>query len=811
MKEFGDLGARRLDFSDLGAQPSDPLTRAAQLRQEPGFATMDPREKTRRAYELVTASVPQEGVAQVPAEPTPPGTEQEMMPRTKRFLNRAGGNLAATPGAAWELMKGAATAYARPTEVPGMLERARKGFVESARDLGTEVGKTPESAGVSGPVGAAGALAPEMLADLTTGWLMPWGARVGGKALAARDNPPLPARRFPGDYKLAVEAREGFWPGLAENVSGSPSTKTIMADALRPRIAAVNAEADNLLGLAGPEVAPVADDVARAAAARVALGAEKRDAYRARELTRRVGPFSWGGAGKMVENAVRGSAKNAKTRKRAIWNPTDEGATARGVQVGLERVQGVTQPVAEVSGEAFKKLAAPLGDETARLVARTARPNRATPAIGVGDVSASMSPETIAFLNQLSEAPLTAGEIAGLPPGARPGATMSWAAARQARTEIGDLLNRARRARGGELGNINTKVLGQVYGALSDEMKAALAEHPDLLARFEAGDAAQRSFRRKYGSKGTMTNELMKPETAMQPSQVAGRVAKGTPESAKNLMGVLKGVDPGREAMQSGVVDYLLQKTKSAGAGVEPRFNFRAAIAKMDQLPAYKQVLGAKYDAFKRDLEYLAKSQEKGVTGQIGKQKFTVSPTGKATFEPTKRAALETLLKGATVKEPKVGRVIYGNRLLRAFDLRGEQALRNAGWTEPEIARIKEFSEAINEHSQTTSKAGAIGGKVLGVADLGAVAAMMMGVGRMLTGHVPSGAALFGSALTWPASKRALAAIYFQPEGPHLLARAMQTGKWGTQAGKVVGAASQAGTVGNVTRIKFDENGDPVK
>jgi len=758
------MSPAEIDFLDRAGRIEKPPSMdpsqaaAAQLRQEPGFAEMDPREKTRRAYEMVTGGEP------MPELPGPEDAAAGPLRGAKAFVGRTADSILGLPGAAYNVGKSFVTKG--PTQTGIDLGR---GFVKGAQDLGAEAATDPWSAG------------GKALADVAGMTVTPALARGAGAGLARR-GAPLPAPKIPGAPTLAVESRQGFLPRVASSTIGAPTTSTIWADAVAKRAPAVMTEAERLMGIAGPEVPAVAPDVARSAAVQAGVGAERTAAGEARRLQTGFGPYSRLGAGRAAKVAVKSGANEAKAVQAAVWNPTDAEATARGVQVGLGKVHEVTQPLAQVSEEAYNQLATSLGPETAKMLVRT---NRSAPLQITGStpgVPAGISPE------QLAEIQMQAAATGPAP-------MMSWQAARQARTKVGELLDAARRSRGGGMGNIDTATLGRVYGALTDEMKGALAEHPDLLAGFNAGNRASKTARRMYQSKGTMTNELMKPETAMQPSQVAGKVARGTPESARNLMTAMPEQSAGQSAVQAGVVDELFSSTKTRGAGVEPRVNFRAAVAKMDKSPAYKEVLGDKYDAFKRDLVNLAENQEKGVTGEIGKTKFTVKGAG-VKLEPTKRAALEKLVNDAVVTEPKIGKVLNGPKLHAAFEKTGREALRKAGWTDQELAQIGSFTEELNRQWVST-KSSSLGGKILGVADLGAVVHGIKGMAELATGNA-AGAGKLRTAASWLIPKRALAWIYSQPEGPHLLARAMKTGKWGAQAGKAAGRASQAGVGANL-------------
>lgn len=710
---------------------------------------------------------------------------------------------------AWERVKAGATAAAEPFLTP--FRQAQDVFIhgpeqQAQRSLRAANAGRPVMAAVQGaltpfpvigpqigdllerapgdPYGVAG----EAAFDAGSAFLGPKLARAAGNRLATAATPPPPGP-IPGASATAMETSSSFPAALANRVSASPAAQAPVSAFLKGRDAAVVGEGGRLLDAIEPAPRPVTMPQVRQAGEATAdtlqQQAEQEFLQNSRRAQRggesaaqgeiqRAGGVTGEAAGNELFNAVNERLGRARARESDQWNTLIGETESRGIRPTLARTSETAGPMLEGQKQAHEIGASGVSPSTEQILTRAGKPV-AQPVLPAAtqELIAGMPPEAQQFVMQQ------------LGPDAATG-SVSFKALKEARSKVGRLKSEAlTRA---SMGSPDTHVLQQLYDAMGADMRASLAEHPELAEGFDVANNLTKARFKVFDKEGSPVQKMLQHETPLQPSQVPGKVASGTVEGARNMKRALGANASGQRALRSSLMEELLGKRKAGVEGAKT-VNYVEVLDELDTNPVYKEVLGSEFRPTRARIEAQANAQKAGVpsvvkqtTQKVGSKILDITaesgkpPSVKARATP--RAAVEQIMdKASGGKMGASSSTFNGPGFARAYRA-GRGKLADAGVPPAQLADLDKFSDEVAKYTLKSKRHG------------------------FDTSGLPTG-------VPWYlVGKRALVKIMLHPEGPGLLARSMKAGKWAKDAGEISARLAQiAGAEGGV-RLKFDEKGN---
>ena len=522
---------------------------------------------------------------------------------------------------------------------------------------------------------------------------------------------------------------------------------------------------------------------------------------------------------------------NIGATEQVYWNAVDDAARQLG---GTSNVPNATRAAASelpLAVESWKRIATTLSEKTRAVLARLS-PN-AEAALGTSAVTPA---EREGLRRLMAESPL-----------AEP---ITWDALKEGRTEIGNLLDRARRE--DILGSNETRVLKKIYRALSRDMREMISGSPELTQAFDISNDLTKYKRDIYG-KGPVEKMLRESRTpgAIEQSEIISKIPGMT---AEEVTAVVEALGPNPE-VQAALRSSLLRDVAEKATTKSGAFDAQAAIDLLTGKPGYRAALGgAEVDSLVSQLSEstargrLAATEAEGLKAAVkGERARTgLEETGRKAEEAAQlkaqrqaersqmaqryrtKAQAEAERKAQEAAKLQTQRAAERGQLaekirtereaarLTKAKAQGEQQLRdlfhkstkgklgepgaifdgpgfasrwrNARSRFEKMGLDREHLKAIDEFADEVGKLGlskqaalrkgaaspGYGSYLTLTALLGTVAGLAIGSVKPLVG-----------AGAMAAGERALMHYLMQPEGPHLLARALKLQKLGKPLGEV--------------------------
>jgi hypothetical protein len=262
---------------------------------------------------------------------------------------------------------------------------------------------------------------------------------------------------------------------------------------------------------------------------------------------------------------------NIGQMEKDYWNAVDQRAREVGGATTLPNATRAAASEGPVAVESWQRIASNLSPSTQAILRK-------------------LSPQVESALEQLGSRATTAAErenflrLLGEAPSAQP---VSWDALRQGRTEIGDLLQRARREN--VLGSNETRVLRKIRDALTSDMRQMISSDPALTSAFDAANQLTRYKQQIYG-KGPVEKMLRasREPGAIEQSEIIQKIPSMTREEASAVHEALGPNPQAQRALKAGILDDLMTKATSKTG----KFDQAAAIKLLEEKAGYRAILG---------------------------------------------------------------------------------------------------------------------------------------------------------------------------------------------------------------------------
>jgi hypothetical protein len=320
-----------------------------------------------------------------------------------------------------------------------------------------------------------------------------------------------------------------------------------------------------------------------------------------------------------IISSLRGANADAKIEESAAHNDLAESAKTKGITVDTAPMQSVAREVVALEGPARDLVMSSLPASVYRTLEKVAKGGESTghPFDEISEAytgrpyeewkarAANGSDADKALLAKVENAAAKDGISADAPSSAVP-----YQTTKTARTAVGEALQSARKHfQQTGLGNNAVRTLQQLYGSMTDSMKASVAGDPALAAKFEKANALTRERTSTFVDPKTIRKLIY----ADDPGKVIGSVMRsGADADVDALRAALEADKTGQSLAraQRGAMDYILRKsTKTASsdlpAGIRPEaIDYDTALRNARSSTALRTLLGDdKYVTFLKDLD----------------------------------------------------------------------------------------------------------------------------------------------------------------------------------------------------------------